>query len=207
MSDRDQRQQVMALAGVIQAAWLVDQIARTGEAEPAAFNASLLSLFSFDPDSTEAVYGGLANLRPGLEVLRDILRNRERDAHRNVLRYSLSLLYLQRKLAGHTEMQEIIRSRLQHTEKKLDYFSSHIGEVASSLSAIYQDTISTFKYRIQVTGSYQQLQQPGNADRVRALLLAGIRSAFLWRQLGGSRWRLILGRQQLLDTTEALLKS
>lgn len=207
MSEQRDRQQVIALAGVIQAAWLVDQIARTGEADAAACNATLLSLFSFDPESTEAVYGGLANLQQGLTILCDVLNNRERESYRSIMRYSLGLLHLQRKLAGQPEMQAIIRSRLEHTEKKLDYFSSHISEIGSSLSAIYQDTISTFKYRIQVTGSYQQLQNPANADRVRALLLAGIRSAFLWRQLGGSRWRLILGRQRLLRATEALLKS
>lgn len=206
MSETRDRQQALALAGIIQAAWLVDQIARTGEADPAAYNATLLSLFSFDPDTPEAVYGGLANLRQGLMVLRDILSNRERDSYRSVLRYCLGLLHLQRKLSGQPEMQAIIRSRLEHAEKRLDYFSNHINEISSSLSAIYQDTISTFKYRIQVTGSYQQLQNPANADRVRALLLAGIRSAFLWRQLGGSRWRLILGRQRLLRATEALLK-
>lgn len=204
--ERD-RHQAMAMAGIIQAAYLVDQIARTGQAEPAAFNATLHSLFSFDPDSPEAVYGGLHNLQLGLGVLRDLLgSNRsERADFSNILRYTLGLLHLQSKLSRQSEMQAIIRSRLQHTEKKLEHFSNHINEIASSLSAIYQDTLSTFKFRIQVTGSYQQLQNPGNADRIRALLLAGVRSAFLWRQVGGNRWQLILGRNRLLRATEALL--
>lgn len=207
MSDTRDRERLMALAGVIQAAWLVDQIARTGDADVAAMNASLLSLFSFDPASTEEVYGGLANLRPGLTVLRDVLGSCDRDANRDILRYSLGLIHLERKLAGRTDLQAIIHSRLQHTEKKLEYFSNDIKEISSNLSAIYQDTISTFKYRIQVTGSYQQLQQPANAEQIRALLLAGIRSAVLWRQLGGNRWRLIFGRRALLHATSELLAS
>jgi high frequency lysogenization protein len=39
---------------------------------------------------------------------------------------------------------------------------------------------------------------------VRALLLAGIRAAFLWRQLGGRRWKLVLQRRRLLQRCQAL---
>jgi high frequency lysogenization protein len=34
---------------------------------------------------------------------------------------------------------------------------------------------------------------------IRALLLAGIRSARLWRQLGGHRWQLVISRRKLLN--------
>ncbi len=40
--------------------------------------------------------------------------------------------------------------------------------------------------------------------QTRALLLAGIRSAFLWRQLGGRRWRLLFQRRRLLQTSQQL---
>ena len=39
---------------------------------------------------------------------------------------------------------------------------------------------------------------------IRALLLAGIRSAVLWRQLGGRRWRLVTQRQRLLQIAHDL---
>ncbi len=42
------------------------------------------------------------------------------------------------------------------------------------------------------------------ADIIRALLLAGIRAAFLWRQLGGRRWRLLLQRKKLLQASQNL---
>ena len=44
------RDKVIALAGITQAALLVDQVAHTGEAEPMALQASIGSLFEFDPD-------------------------------------------------------------------------------------------------------------------------------------------------------------
>jgi CII-binding regulator of phage lambda lysogenization HflD len=42
------------------------------------------------------------------------------------------------------------------------------------------------------------------ADIVRSLLLAGIRSAYLWRQLGGRRWKLAFQRQSMLRSAQEL---
>jgi high frequency lysogenization protein len=95
---------------------------------------------------------------------------------------------------------------LRHTEKNLEHFSQDINQIASSIAAIYQDTISHMKYRIQITGSLQQLQNTNNADRIRALLLAAIRSAWLWRRVGGSRWQFLFGRAKLLKATNALIQ-
>jgi len=36
-------------------------------------------------------------------------------------------------------------------------------------------------------------------------LLAGIRSARLWRQLGGHRWQLLISRRKLLDACKNVL--
>ncbi len=37
------------------------------------------------------------------------------------------------------------------------------------------------------------------ANRIRALLLAGIRAAVLWRQVGGSRLKLLFGRKRIVQ--------
>jgi high frequency lysogenization protein len=42
-------------------------------------------------------------------------------------------------------------------------------------------------------------------DWVRTLLLAGLRSAVLWRQLGGGRFDLMFGRKKIMREAEALL--
>lgn len=75
------------------------------------------------------------------------------------------------------------------------YWSDNI---AASFAGLYQDTISTFKQRIQVHGDMRFLQQDITAAKVRALLFAGIRSARLWRQLGGRRWHLLTKRGAML---------
>lgn len=199
-------QQVIALAGILQATYLVDQIARAGTADSASTNGILHSLFVFNTDEPQAVYGGLHNVQLGLRILRDLLAGQRRDEYRGCIRYGLGILHLEKLLAGDSKMQGTIRNRLQHTEKNLEHFSQDINRIASNIAAIYQDTISHMKYRIQITGSLQQLQNNHNADRIRALLLAAIRSAWLWRRVGGSRWQLLFSRGRLLKTTEALIR-
>jgi high frequency lysogenization protein len=65
------------------------------------------------------------------------------------------------------------------------------------LSELYQQTVSTLSRRVQVTGDIAQLRRDDIAAEVRALLLAGIRFAWLWRQLGGRRWHLVLRRSNI----------
>ena len=90
---------------------------------------------------------------------------------------------------------------------RAERFASHVNDICHSVSGIYQDTLSKLRFRIKVTGSAQHLQDSANADIIRALLLAGIRSAFLWRQLGGRRWKLLLNRRRLLFASQNLSRS
>ncbi|MCW9047867.1 MAG: DUF489 family protein, partial [Gammaproteobacteria bacterium] len=50
------------------------------------------------------------------------------------------------------------------------------------------------------------LSQTNNANKVRALLFAAVRSAVLWRQCGGSRWQLLLSRKKYIESAARLLK-
>lgn len=199
-----QQDQVLALAGVVQAARLVDQISRTGS-YPVEFLAPMInSLFTFDADTVADVYGGVGNVRLGLQNLATLLVNRDKPESRDMMRYVFGILHLERRFSANPDMAAIVRSRLEHAQFRSEHFAGRIQETCHSVAGIYQDTISTFRYRIRVTGSMQQLQNPANADIIRALLLSGIRSAVLWRQLGGRRWRLLTHRGRMLQTAHDL---
>jgi high frequency lysogenization protein len=49
------------------------------------------------------------------------------------------------------------------------------------------------------------LQQAAVVERVRASLLAAVRSAVLWRQIGGRQWQLLLHRRQCSMLARGLL--
>ena len=197
-------QQTIALAGVAQAARLVDQLSRTGSYPVEFLESSIHSLFEFDADNIGAIYGGLAGVKLGLNNLSAILASRQADENSEIVRYVLNMLHLERKFAASTDMMSVVHSRLEHTSFKAEHFSGHVNDVCHSVSGIYQDTLSKLRFRIKVSGSAQHLQDGVNADIIRALLLAGIRSAFLWRQLGGRRWRLLFERKRILHTSQQL---
>lgn len=200
-------QQAIALAGVAQAARLVDQVSKSGSYPIEFLEPSINSLFVFDPDSAEDIFGGVAGVKLGLHNLSNLLADKNARENHDLVRYVFSLFYLERKFAANPDMMAVVRARLEHTRFRAEHFSNNVNELCHSISGIYQDTLSHEKFRIKVSGSAQHLQNTQNADIIRALLLAGIRAAFLWRQLGGHRWRLLLQRKKLLQASQNLSRS
>ncbi|RFQ07450.1 lysogenization regulator HflD [Pseudomonas aeruginosa] len=188
----DPRQQLIALGAVFESAALVDKLARTGQISEAPLGCMLGSLLARNPASTLDVYGGDSlNLRDGFKALASALERKPGSLQREPLRYALAMLTLERQLDKRGDMLDLIGQRLDQVEQQVQHFGLVHENVIASFASIYQDTLSTFRQRIQVHGDMRHLQVSSNAARIRALLLAGIRSARLWRQLGGSRWQMV----------------
>jgi high frequency lysogenization protein len=193
------QEQLVALGAVFEAAVLADKIARTGQVSEASMGCMLGSLLVRDPKSTLDVYGGDdLNLRDGYRALISSLERNPSALQREPLRYSLAMIGLERQLDKRSDMLQIMGSRLDQIQQQVEHFGLVHDNVIAACGSLYQDTISTFRQRIQVHGDMRFLQQPNNAAKIRALLLAGIRSARLWRQLGGHRWQLVFSRGKLL---------
>ena len=207
MTDRTLiEQRTLALAGVAQAARIVDLAAKTGSWPTPFVEASIHSLFCFEPDAVDAVFGTPQGIRLGLEQLSACLSLSQDESATQTLRYTLAMLQLEKRFAKRDDLQSIVHARLKHAAYGADNFSSSINTLTSGIAAIYQDTLSTLPYRIKITGSAQHLNSPQVADLVRSLLLCGVRAAFLWRQLGGSRFKLMLNRGDIRDTAARLAR-
>lgn len=201
------QEQLVALAALMQAATMVDQLARTGQVSESAVTCLIGSLLVRDPQQTLDVYGGDdQQLTEGYRALAAALEQSQSSLRREPLRYALALLMLERQLAKRDDLLEIIGKRLEQIQQQVEHFGPAHENVIAACGALYQDTISTFRQRIQVQGDVRFLQQPGNAAKIRALLLTGIRAARLWRQVGGSRWQLLFGRRKLLRELYPLLR-
>lgn len=193
------QEQLVALGAVFEAAVLADKIARTGQVSEASMGCMLGSLLVRDPKSTLDVYGGDdLNLRDGYRALISSLERNPSALQREPLRYALAMIGLERQLDKRSDMLQVMGSRLDQIQQQVEHFGLVHDNVIAACGGLYQDTISTFRQRIQVHGDMRFLQQPNNAAKIRALLLAGIRSARLWRQLGGHRWQLVFSRGKLL---------
>ena len=196
----------LALAGLFQTTYLVNQVAKRGMVDSQQFEASINSLFVTDPKTTLEVYGdNMQNVRQGLIVLRNQLGGDASKREVEPTRYMITLLHLERKLARNRNFLSAISEGLERTGKQAEHFSITHPNVIASLADIYANTISTLNPRIMVSGEHGHLQNPDNANKVRALLLAGMRSAVLWRQCGGNRLQLLFQRRALLAEADRLL--
>ncbi|HET6632185.1 MAG TPA: high frequency lysogenization protein HflD [Rhodanobacteraceae bacterium] len=184
----------MALAGVFQAALLVRRAALGQTLDEDALRASIHSVFMLDADDVAHVYDGPAGLRVGLHTLIAQLDGNDRDLQ--VTRIAMTLLRLQQTLAARSDMLGTLHEGIADAQRQVDHFGLLHGTVMARLADLYVHTASTLRPRVMVTGDATVLQQPAQVERIRSLLLAGIRSAVLWRQLGGRRWRLLLHRQR-----------
>ncbi len=102
-------------------------------------------------------------------------------------------------------MLQNITIGITRAQAQADHFGVMHENVLANLADLYHSTISTLQPRIMVVGDQQYLGAQNTVNKIRALLLAGIRGALLWRQCGGSRWKLLVFRKKLQDEARFLL--
>ncbi len=201
-----QEDRTIALAGVFQVAQLVKDIAREGKSNQAAIESSLESLLNFDAPDVISVFGNISGVIQGLRTLQNQLDSKTQNRNIDITRYAITLIHLQKKLEKNPAMMDDISTRLETVKSQLDYFDlSHTNTIAK-LADIYKTTISTILPKIMIEGEQVYLSNTNNSDKIRALLLAGIRSAVLWRQTGGSRLQLLFSRKKYLISAKKLSK-
>lgn len=196
-------ERVLALAGVFQATALARQLANEGRCDETALQSSLASVFRIDVDNVAEVFGDVAGARLGLRTLIAQFDDSRRDL--DVMRMSVTLLRLERVLSARADLLSALHDGIVAAQRQLDHFGIEHPMVATRLAELYASTVSTLKPRVLVNGAPLYLQQETVVDRIRAALLAGVRAAVLWRQLGGRQWHLLLKRKQCLMLARGLL--
>ena len=195
----------MALAGLFQAVTLVQQVAREGSADAAPFESSIASIFRIDADNTDAVFGDSHHLTRGLQILCQQLGREKSNQDPELMRYAVSLMFLERQLMRNSKMLTKVRDGIDAATQQSEHFAITHENVLARLADTYATTVSQLQPRIMVQGKPEYLNTPANANRIRALLLAGMRAAVLWRQLGGNRLRLLWTRKRIVRCAQALL--
>ncbi|MBV7260714.1 high frequency lysogenization protein HflD [Photobacterium sp. WH77] len=192
----------IAFAGICQAVKLVQTVARTGTCDNDAFVTCLRTLTSTNPNNVIEIFGEEADLRLGLSTMINEIDNT--PAGSEITRYLVSVMALERKLASRRDSMAQLGDRIDMVKRQLDHFDLLDDQMISNMASVYLDIISPLGPRIQVTGTPAQLQQQQVQHKVRALLLAAVRSAVLWRQVGGKRRHLIFGRKQMLEQAKII---
>lgn len=195
------KNQTCALAALAQAAVLVHRCAN-GEACHANFVTTLMNgLMVTQPESPAEAYGSIENLLLGINSAESMLGKPD-PALIQPLKYVIELISLEKRLRA----QPKVLTRMGEMIATLQPSYSDMGEHLqfTHFAEIYQETIATLGHRIQISGRQEQLEKRPVAEKVRALLLCGIRYAWLWRQLGGRRWHLLTKRSKIRQSLSQL---
>ncbi|HET6911748.1 MAG TPA: high frequency lysogenization protein HflD [Rhodanobacteraceae bacterium] len=181
---------VIALAGLFQALNLVRSLATEGDCDPGELETCMASIFKLESESAADIYGGIGNVREGLRALIAQIDGERRDPV--LLRIVFAILRLERSLHRHPAAITSLQEGLQGMQRQLVHFGPTHPTVLARAADLYAENLSGLRPRVMVIGNPLYLHQPAQVQRIRALLLAGVRAAVLWRQLGGRRWHLLL---------------
>ncbi len=195
----------LALAGIFQSAQHVNNLANHGTADDRVIEPLVKSLIKLNAKSCIDVYEDISNLRPGLKLVDTQLRTGANGKSANLGRYMATLLNLERHFSRSAEMTAVVATRIVQIKRLLDHVPLMDESIVHSFAELYKDTISTLPIRIQVIGEQSYLGQPKIQDKVRCCLLCAMRSAVLWRQMGGKRRQLIMNRKLIIRTAKELI--
>lgn len=203
--DQKQRRRALALAGVVQAAHLVQGLARKGVIDEPAMQAMADSLFADATEAAQGLFADTARLERGLRLAHRLLRGEAVEHGKELLSYVVQILALERKLAKKPALLAELARGMQRAGQQQQYFSSIHPTVLAQLAELYGQTLSRLLPRIIVRGHPEYLGKEAIQHKVRTLLLAGVRAAHQFRKNGGGHWQVLLARKQLATDMEQLI--
>jgi high frequency lysogenization protein len=199
-------EKILALAGIFQATRLVQKVATTNSLDQTAFETSLNSIIEIDPPNTLAVYGGTTEgITLGLELLQEQFGEDTTKRDMELTKYIVTIMHLTGKLTKNKAMLSTLSNGIERVRAQTGHYPITHENVVAGIADIYVNTISNIKPRIIVNGEQGYLANPDNANKVRALLLAAIRSTILWQQCGGTRLQLMFKRKFIAQTAGEFL--
>lgn len=195
---------VLPLAGLVQALGQVRRIAENGVSDPSLVQPLIESVFRLDAASPAEVYGGAHGVQAGLRLLRAHFDRKPADPA--VTRLALDVLQLERRLNADARTLGAVGQGIARLAPQAEAQGATHPDVLTALGGLYSETISQLRPRLMVQGNPHYLGQPAVVAEIRALLLAAIRSAVLWRQIGGRYWDFLLQRRQMREAVLAHLR-
>jgi len=202
------QEQTLALGGLLQACRTVHEIAQLGMTSNDQLVSAIDTIFIINPKETMEVYGEIKNVHQGLDLLGDLLGDWPTIPKSAPARTAAAIILLERRLQRSISMLDAIREGIASLAAQREKLSLAAGspETTQQLSLIYKKTISQISPKIIIKGQPKNLTIGVNTERIRSLLLAGIRSAVLWRQVGGVALDFLVKRGKIIRCCEELKK-
>ena len=187
---------IMALSALIQSAFFVEKIATSSKEIDNDVKILLESIYKTETFSAENIYGHKRNLSIGQNVLKNILNGNNEIYLMNTQKYALSIILIQKNISKIKDLQDLIRKKIDNYNEN-SMMATNFEDLISYSERIYTEYIAIIRPRVIISGKKEFLE--ANSSLIRALLLSGIRAAFLWHYHGGSKWQLMFRRSEILN--------
>lgn len=198
-------ERTLALAAVFQAAHMVKEVAWKGRCNDEQLSIAVASILKKNSTRVEDIFSeDINSLSKGLDMLENFFKRSSKSKDNEITRYVLSMMHIEKMLVKNDDMIGTIKSRIDRLQEQVNIFGPTHDNVIANIAGLYTDTISSFSFRIHVTGEPSILNNTHNANKVRALLFFGIRCVVLWRQLGGSKWHLVFSKNKTLSAAKQI---
>lgn len=194
------RNQTIAMAALCEAALLIQQVSKGQAFDSQALATLVGGIMNTAPENVDQVYPNLASLKQGSYLLVHQLSGQATSKDVEVTRYLAGMMSLSKKLLNNQTALTGLSTSLKEVERRLEHFDITDASIIGNFADIYSKNISPIGQKIKVIGTPQNLKQPVIQNQVRALLLAGVRAAVLWRQMGGKRRQFIFSRNKILKS-------
>lgn len=204
MAEKSILNQTIALAGMFQACEQVREIAYSGQYNADMLETAIHSLMQLESNNVEDIYGGFHNLNRGSQVLQKQLGGEASGRDIEITRNVATLLHLERNLMNNANALKSLRRGMETAISQAQYFDNTHENVISNIADIYKTTISPLGSKVIVNGEQQFLADESKAKLIRVFLLAALRSAVLWRQCGGNRFKLIMQRTKHIQAAKQI---
>ena len=185
------RSQAIALSAMCQSANMIQQVAMGKVVSSDQLTNLLHGILVTSPDTVFDVYRNkqLSGQAKGKDV--------------ELTRYLAGIMALSKKVLNNKESLEMLQLGIEQVERRIGHFDIDDPSIIENFADIYSKAVSPLGQKIQVIGNPDVLKQANAQNKVRALLLSGVRAAVFWRQIGGKRRQFIFSRKQILQ--EAVL--
>ena len=190
---------ITSLIAMLQSVYLVDRIATTDYDAINESNFLIQSIYKKNTFDADKIYSQKSSLVDGCKLLKDILRGKNDISVLTMQKYALNIILIQKNINKISDLKNMIGKKIDNYHDN-SMMATNLNDQIAYSEEIYKEYVGIIRPRVVISGKKEYLNK--NSSLIRALLLSGIRAAFLWDYHGGSKWHLMFRRKEILNKCE-----
>ena len=190
---------IISLSALLHSSYLVNKISTTGQNCSNEAEMLIRSIYETDTFEAKSIYKNYNELHDGYMILKKILTGNTDIPLITMQKYALNMILIQKNINKINDLKYLIRKKIDNCQEN-SMMATNLGDLITYTEEIYVECIGIIRPRVVVSGKKEYLEE--NSSLIRALLLSGIRAAFLWDYYGGSKWQRMFRRKEILSKCE-----